>query len=160
MDWSIREATIADYDALNALFAQVDRIHYIALPDIFRPVPGPARDRGYIEDVLSNPHARIFIAERDTEVIGLAEADIRDSAHWPTAVPHSWVYIDDIIVDERFRGTGIGSALLAHIEDWARTLGITQIELTVWEFNTSARAMYERREFRTLNRQMYKDLGG
>ncbi|HEU5349838.1 MAG TPA: GNAT family N-acetyltransferase [Ktedonobacterales bacterium] len=160
MDWTIREATIADYDALCALFAQIDRIHYTALPDIFRPPAGPSRERKYIEDTLSNPGARIFAAEQGNEIIGLADAAIREAAQWSALVPRSWVHIRDIIVDERFRGMGVGKSLLARIEAWARELRIPHVELLVWEFNTPARMVYEQSGFRTLSRTMYKDLDG
>jgi len=158
MSWTIREATIADYDALCALFAQVDRVHSSALPEIFQPVPGPARESNLIESLINDPHARLFVAEQGAEILGLAEAGIRDSSRWPIVLPRSWVHVHDVIVDERYRGEGIGSALLAAVEAWARSLGILRVELLVWEFNTAARALYERRGFRTLNRTMCKDL--
>jgi GNAT superfamily N-acetyltransferase len=160
MDLTIRAATIQDYDALCALFAQVDRIHYTNLPDIFQPVPGAARERSHIESILDDSRARLFVAEQDGTVIGLAEATIRDAARWPMATPRSWVHLHDIIVDERFRGVGVGKALLAHVEAWARSLGISRVELVVWEFNTPARALYEHQGFRTLNRTMCKDIDG
>jgi diamine N-acetyltransferase len=160
MDWIIREAAIQDYDALCALFAQVDRIHYTNLPDIFQAAPGPVRERSHIESILSDERARLFVVEHDNAVIGLAEATIRESARWPVVVPRSWVHVHDIVVDERFRGMGVGKALLAYVEAWARTLGILRVELVVWEFNTAARVLYEQQGFRTLNRTMGKDLDG
>ena len=160
MSLTIREATIDDYEAVCALFAQIDLIHHTALPDIFRSMNGPARSLEFMQDRLDDANLRFVVAEQDNEVVGLAEAAIRNPIDLPFLAPRARVYIEDIIVDERFRGTGVGSALLAHIEDWTRSLGITRIELTVWEFNTSARAMYEHRKFRTLNRNMSKDLDG
>lgn len=158
MDWSIREATIDDYEALCALFAQVDRVHYTALPEIFQPSGDPPRPRGYVEDILNDAQARLFVAEQGNMVVGLVEATLRESRHFASAAPQRWMDLRDIVVDERFRGIGIGKALLAHVEAWARSLGVTRIELTVWEFNTSAHALYERQGFRTLNRTMSKDL--
>lgn len=160
MSLAIREATIDDYEAICGLFAQIDRIHHAALPDIFRSIDGPARSLEFMQSRLDDADRRFVVAEKDNEVVGLAEAAIRNPIDLPFLAPRARIYIEDIIVDERFRGTGIGSALLAHIEDWARSLGITRIELTVWEFNTSARALYEHREFHTLNRNMSKDLAG
>ena len=52
MDVRIRNATMADYDALCALFEQVDRLHAIALPDTFRPISGPARERDHLQRML------------------------------------------------------------------------------------------------------------
>lgn len=158
MGWRIREASIEDYDALCALFAQVERIHYTALPEIFHPSGTPSRPRGYVEEILDDEDAHLFVAEQGDMVIGLAEATLRESHNFTLLTPHRWVDLRDIVVDERFRGVGIGKALLAHVEAWVRSLGVTRIELTVWEFNTSARTLYEHQGFRTLNRAMSKDL--
>lgn len=158
MEWIIREATLGDYDALCALFAQVDRVHYTALPDIFRPVPGPARDHSYIEKILSDETQRLYVAEHGNELIGLAEAALRNSSQWPMFTLRKWIHISDIVVDERFRDIGVGKALLTRVEQWARELGILRVELHVWEFNTSARALYEHQGFGMLNRTMSKDL--
>lgn len=158
MDLTIREATRQDYEAVCALVAQVDQIHIEALPDIFRPAAGPAREREYMEEIIIADDARLFVAEHDGMVIGLTQAKIRDASGWPFAVARQWINIDEIVVDERFRGMGIGRALLARVEEWAHSQGIGRIELNVWEFNASARSLYESEGFRTLKRTMCKDL--
>ncbi len=38
-----------DYDALVALFDELDEFHHLARPDVFRRFDGPARTRGQIE---------------------------------------------------------------------------------------------------------------
>jgi GNAT superfamily N-acetyltransferase len=113
-----------------------------------------------VEEILNDEDARLFVVEQGGVVIALAEATLRESPNFALLTPHRWVDLRDIVVDERFRGGGIGKALLAHVEAWARSLGITRIELTVWEFNASARTLYERQGFHTLNRAMSKDLDG
>ena len=42
------------------------------------------------------------------------------------------------------RGRGVGSALLAAAEDWARTVGVRKIELHVFPHNDAAIALYGR----------------
>jgi GNAT superfamily N-acetyltransferase len=98
------------------------------------------------------------VAEFGNDIFGAAEANVRAAPEWPMVVPRRWVHVREIVVDERFRGTGIGTALLTHVETWARSLGIMRIELHVWEFNAGARVAYEHAGFRTASRVLCKDL--
>lgn len=45
-----------------------------------------------------------------------------------------WLTIDSMHVDPGVRGTGLGSALLASLEDQARALGCRWAKLNTWEF--------------------------
>jgi|SRR5215217_1648414 len=53
-------------------------------------------------------------------------------------------YIQDIVVDERFRGRGIGIALLRHTAAHVREQGGTYLRLSVDAKNVSAQRFYER----------------
>jgi diamine N-acetyltransferase len=129
MEVTIREATMADYDALCALFEQVVHLHATALPDIFRSIPGAPRERDRIQWMLDEPDQYLLVAEDGGAIVGLAEANVSEAPAWPMVIPRRWVHVRDIVVDERFRGKGIGTALLARIEDWGRSLGILRVEL-------------------------------
>jgi hypothetical protein len=59
-----REASQEDYEAVCALLAQVDRIHAEALPEVFRPVEGPARSREWFAAMLAAEHTALFVAEQ------------------------------------------------------------------------------------------------
>lgn len=47
-----------------------------------------------------------------------------------------------ITVGERYRGAGVGRALMEAAEAWARGCGVERIELGVYESNAPARALY------------------
>ncbi len=59
--------------------------------------------------------------------------------------------MDGIFVDRTARGLGIGSRLLAAIEDHARLEGLKRIRLDVIDENTRARALYERKGFQPVS---------
>lgn len=59
--------------------------------------------------------------------------------------------MDGIFVHRSARGLGIGSRLLAAIEDRARSKGFERIRLDVIDENTRARALYERRGFQPVS---------
>lgn len=54
------------------------------------------------------------------------------------------VWLLSIGVATPHRGTGVGSALITHLEDSARTAGHTRIALTVHPDNAAAISLYER----------------
>jgi len=66
----VRQATMGDYDALVALFDELDEFHRLARPDVFQRFDGPARTRGQIEQWLAGPGSTVLVAEVDHEVVG------------------------------------------------------------------------------------------
>ncbi len=58
--------------------------------------------------------------------------------------PFKSIYIDDICVDESWRGRHIASALFEHVKAYAKSIGCHNITLNVWEGNGVARAFYEK----------------
>ena len=48
---------------------------------------------------------------------------------------------------KEYAGRGIGSALMAEAERWARERGIRRLELTVQTHNQGARVLYEKMGF-------------
>lgn len=61
-------------------------------------------------------------------------------------VENSW-FLDSIYVDEKFRGTGIGSKLIQLTKQRAKDNGFTQLSLMVMADNIVARRTYERNGF-------------
>ena len=57
-------------------------------------------------------------------------------------------HIGDIVVAPEARGQGVGTALLAAAEDWARARGHRLITLNVFLDNAAARRVYERAGYR------------
>jgi GNAT superfamily N-acetyltransferase len=53
-------------------------------------------------------------------------------------------YLQDLIVDERQRGGGIGRQLIEHVYAQARTAGCTKVHWLTHETNATAIALYER----------------
>jgi GNAT superfamily N-acetyltransferase len=56
-------------------------------------------------------------------------------------------HVGILAVSQQAEGRGVGSALLAAAEDWARSRGARQLTLNVFEGNRRARALYERHGF-------------
>lgn len=158
MNILLREASREDYDAVCILLAQGDRFHAEALPQIFRPIEGPARSREYFEKILDNENAAIFVAEQNVVLIGMIQCDMRSVPELSLLVPRHFAYIDNLVVSERFRHRGVGLALVERVHQWSREKGLTGVELGVWEFNMPARLLYEKLGYQTTRRIMSRSL--
>lgn len=64
----------------------------------------------------------------------------------PETLPNEW-YLDSISVDEKYRGSGIGSKLLDALPEIAKRDGKTTISLNVDQENPSAKKLYKRKGF-------------
>ena len=155
MEYMIREATQADYPGLCELFAEADIHHSQAVPNVFRPASGPARSPEYIADILANENSRLFVAEREGQVIGLVHIDIREAPDHPIMTPRRYAKVDDLVVGKSFRRSGIGQSLMAGAHQWALEQGAREVELNVWEFNHGAIALYEKLGYTTAARRMW-----
>ena len=80
-----------------------------------------------------------FAAEVDGQVVGLVGAGPGEF-NGTAALTSLWV-------DPRFRGLGVGSALIDAMESWALGQGLSQVLLWVTETNQVAERLYERRGF-------------
>lgn len=156
MRFSIREATLRDYEALCEVIEVVDSLHREALPHVYRKPDGPARDRGFISGIIADANHALFVAERDGRVIGLVHVLVRWTPDIPIVVPRRYAVIENIVVRENYRRFGVGRALVERAHQWALDKGITQVELTVWEFNQGAIAFYEKLGYETASRRMWK----
>lgn len=151
----VQRTTLADYDALCDLFAEVDAIHSVALPDIFQRVQGPARGRAYLKHLLADPEAALFVAEDAGGAInGLVEVRVQRTPDVPLVVPRRYALIDTIVVRQVDQRQGVGRALMAAAHTWAREHGLQEMMLNVWEFNAGAIAFYESLGYATAMRRM------
>ncbi|MFC0029967.1 GNAT family N-acetyltransferase [Micromonospora chaiyaphumensis] len=67
-------------------------------------------------------------------------------------------FIYDIEIDEAYRGSGYGRALLAAAEDAVRSRGVGRLELNVFRDNDRAIRLYETSGYRVVTQQMRKSL--
>jgi len=154
----IRKATLDDYDELCALIAEVDELHRSNLPQRFREPEGPTREWDYFRSLIADEKVGCFVAEGEGELVGFVHVVVRDSRDIPILVPRRYAFIDSIAVREELRGTGIGRALMERAHEWAGSMGATEMELNVFEFNEEAIKFYRRLGYRAVCREMSRPL--
>ncbi len=86
-----------------------------------------------------NPLFHVFVAEFDKEIVGIALYYYRYST-WKGKTIH----LEDLIVKESMRGTGVGYALYSEIIKQAQKDKIRRIDWNVLDWNTPAIDFYEK----------------
>lgn len=103
---------------------------------------GYAMDEGEVrkrfERVLRAPDHRARVAEMDGPVVGLLHVFERPALEKPCEA-----VVQAIVVDARTRGAGVGAALMADAEAWARARGLTSVTLYTNIGREPAHAFYE-----------------
>ena len=157
MGIEIRRARASDLEALRELYRLLFQEHAAALPDVLRVPEPPEGDTAEHAESLVNEECFFAVAEVDGRVVGFIDASRRDPTD-PTDVDAPWCNVNNVVVHPSHARTGVGSALLAAAEEWAKGKGFAQMRLTVFEFNAAARAFYERAGYGALSRQLIKRL--
>jgi GNAT superfamily N-acetyltransferase len=134
----IRQATAADEDVLRALSG---RLTAFELPAWRKPGDIATADAREMLDAVraAAPDNVVFIAERADVAVGcLHVLDLTD--FFGTRHAH----ISVIATTEAAEGSGVGRALLAFAEAWARRHGHSLLTLNVFAANERARRFYDR----------------
>jgi GNAT superfamily N-acetyltransferase len=86
-----------------------------------------------------NPLFHTFIAEKDAQIVGMALYYYRYST-WKGKTIH----LEDLIVKENMRGSGLGFALYSEIIRQGKKDGVRRIEWNVLDWNMPAIDFYEK----------------
>ena len=140
----VRPATVADRAWILAL---APRLHDFG--------PPPYRERGVMDGAVvasigdalggTRPDTAVLVAE-DAAGVRLGFIHLHGARDFFTGEAHG--HVSDIVVAPEAEGRGVGQALMAAAEDWARALGFRLLSLHVFDGNGRARAFYARLGYR------------
>lgn len=91
-----------------------------------------------LELLLQAMDSCVLVAEKERQVVGMCTAQLLVS----TAEGGLKAIIEDVAVSEKYRGQGIGTKLLAGIEQWAISRGVKRLDLLADRQNTLALSFY------------------
>ena len=140
----IRRAVEADMPGILRLLVQVDMVHHNGRPDLFK---GPATKytQEELRGILADEKTPVFACvDEDGALLGYAFCVIKQFENDNILTDIKTLYIDDLCVDERARGQGVGRALYEYVVDFARRAGCYNLTLNVWSCNPSALRFYEK----------------
>ena len=136
----VRKACKNDIGRIIELLHQVDMVHHVIRPDLFKPNTTKYNEQE-LEALLDRDRNPIFVYD-DGQVLGHAFCQISEAKGHRLLVDAKTLYIDDICVDEAARGKHVGKALYEYVRDYARSIGCYNITLNVWEGNDAAQSFY------------------
>jgi RimJ/RimL family protein N-acetyltransferase len=148
--WILRHARPTDGRALARLFAEVRAEgRWLITPPA---AISDASEGFWIAELIRTNDNLALVAEADGVVVGNVLVSIDRSA----TTEHIGTLA--ICVAAGWRDVGIGSALVAGAQDWARRMGLRKLALGVFPDNDRAIAVYERAGFvrEGLRRMQYR----
>jgi GNAT superfamily N-acetyltransferase len=80
-----------------------------------------------------------FVAETESGVIGFTHCLFRPSTWTET----DYCYLEDLFVDPKIRGKGVGRALMNRVVELAKEKKSKRVYWTTQEFNKTARVLYD-----------------
>ena len=139
----IRAAASGDIPGILSLLQQVGEVHHEIQPDIFR-TGAQKYTKEELLAILQDQNRPIFVAVENGFVAGYCFCVLRDFRGSGVQTDRLEIYIDDLCVDEGYRGKDVASALYRHASAYAKDLGCGFISLNVWCGNHRAMRFYEK----------------
>jgi GNAT superfamily N-acetyltransferase len=132
--YNIRPAVVSD---TNAIF---DLIQELATYEkLMHQVTGTPEDLAK-HLFGSAPYAEALVVELEGQLIGFALF----FKNYSTFLTKPGLYLEDLFVQEAYRGKGIGKALLKAVAQIAQARGYGRLEWSVLDWNETAIAFYRR----------------
>lgn len=138
----VRFAKKEDLERVNELRKMVNDIHVEGRPDIFKP--GFCKElQVHASEMIDSDWQDIFVYERDGEIWGLMSVQYVNRKESPYNKEHSFLQVEEIVVDEKYRHQGVASELMFFAKREAERRNLPRVVLDVWSFNKDAVAFYE-----------------
>lgn len=144
---TIREAQLADINAIQALYKDLDRRHVELLPDTFQPIEGDVRTDESIGAWIQAEDSTYLIALNNDQIVGFVSVVGRSLGAMPMYVPQRYGLIDNAVVASEFRRGGIGAQLFDAAIAWLQARGVDSVQVQVWNRNAEATNFYSKQGF-------------
>lgn len=111
------------------------------------PIPTPAE----LQKLIDSPSILILARSpgADGQIVGAATLGVFRT---PSGL-HA--HVEDVIVDQAMRGQGIGEALVNHLIEIAREMGLKGVSLTCNPRRVAANALYQKMGFKKWDTNVY-----
>lgn len=137
--YNLRPLSIDDYDAFSALMQQLHCLHVEHRPDMYVPREQLYSLQDFEKMVSSEEHIAIG-AEKDGRLAGICVLTLKKRNFMVKEIS---AYMEELVVEEKLRHQGIATALFHEAERISREKGAKRLDLMVWDFNKSAKSLYE-----------------
>ncbi len=134
MDFSIRWAVKEDMQQVLDLI--IELAVFEKEPDAVEVSVEQLQNDGFGE----HPKFKCFVAESNSKIVGIALVYMRYST-WKGPTLH----LEDLIVSDSMRGSGLGTALLNQVVKYGKDLNVKRVGWEVLDWNEPAITFYEKK---------------
>ena len=125
------------------LLLQVCNVHHEGRPDLFRKDGQKYKQQDLIR-ILNDEKTPVFAGvDQNDNMLGYAMCIFKEAKNNTSLCDYKSLYVDDLCVDESYRGQHIGKTILDFAVNFAKENGCASVTLNVWACNESARSFYE-----------------
>lgn len=103
-----------------------------------------------LEDIVNNKQAVMIVAQDDKAIVGMA------TLYAIVKVGKRVGYVEDVVVDSRYRGQGLGKKIMEEIIAEARKKKLTYLFLTSHAARDTANNLYQKLGFEIVETNPYK----
>ena len=139
---NVRFAKREDSARIMELLGQVNLVHHLGRPDIFKL--GTKYTLDELSIIIDDTQKPILIAEECGEVLGYCFCIYQQHEDSNLLTDIKTLYIDDLCVDEVARGKGVGKVLYDAAVRLAKDTECYNVTLNVWSCNQSALRFYQK----------------
>ncbi len=136
----IRRALESDINTILELLGEVNLVHHLGRPDIFKRATKYTNDE--LVKIINDDTNPIFVYVDDKSVLGYIFLQTIKHENDNILTDIKTLYVDDLCVSKNKRGSGIGKALYLYAKKYAKENGYYNVCLNVWNFNKDAYEFY------------------
>ena len=141
---NIRRAVRSDSESLERLYTQLEKDAVYYQPEHFVMSGKGAR----ISDGLFESDTQaVYVAEVGGEVVGFVYILLMESKNIACLKREKNVYIQDMVVDEKYRSKGTGTLLMGAVKQYGRDHGASFVRTQVFPKNEDGLRFYRRNGF-------------
>lgn len=148
----VRKATNNDLSAITQLYREQFREMAKLIPDFIKE---GEQSTEFIENIIAKDDSNILVYEYNRNIVGFILLQAKTRPDFDFIIPGKYCYIMDIIVTEKHRGKGFGTALMNSAKDWAKEQNCNFVNLDVLVNNSAAIRLYNKLGFIPKAQEMY-----
>jgi ribosomal protein S18 acetylase RimI-like enzyme len=147
----IDSAKEADLSEVNSIMNELHEEHVRNLPKIYKQAYVSIPEEYFTQ---SNESVKIFVVRENTNIIGFAMLEIRNTPNDATLIKRRYAFLSAIAVKRSFQRKGIGKSLMDVCISWAKNQQLSSFDLNVWKFNKKAIFLYESLGMKPVSQKM------
>ena len=129
----LRKADINDIERIKELYLILDKDAELHQPEHFICQERP---KEFIEEIIKSEKSDFLVIENENKfIIGFSLVYEKESSNISLLKKQKYLYIQDFVIDNRFRKKGFGKKLLDKSKEWGKIRGLEFLRLSCFPKN-------------------------